>query len=338
MASDNSQNRIPRENNVDGEWQSVEEDDDVMIFVPGAFHRFYRLPVELQTAIWYWYGIINAETPNLIRIYRKVIDEIAQGPLREDDRRRQPITIKGRLLQVAYKIPPILLICKLSNEVGEKLYEQVFQKIPMGGSDIQLTYYNEAKDVIYLGSVFILQEWRYNRRTQLERTFHSHNNPAIQEITDRINMKHLVIDGLIQSRFMWKLLGRFYDCETIMVATAFDIDKATFCLADAFQEDRELLYRLRGSLTAYWQSERQGQFVLRDYRGKPIRHVIALPNWDPSESTISNPILLFQKPTQMGENGIKLVRILFSWKSTHSKFSANIVTDHRPSRNPKKDT
>ncbi|KAB8301018.1 hypothetical protein EYC80_002941 [Monilinia laxa] len=260
-----------------------------------TFHKFVDLPKELQIHIWKWYGRINAKTPNIIKVRQGREKERAEGPLQRGIISREHLTHMTESQKAVYAIPPIFLVCTASRVAGEELYSDEFQKIPMGDNDRHLVYYNEDKDIIYLMNLFTFQDWRYNRQTNSERETRTRTNMAAPEpITRRINMKHLIVGGKMQNPFMWRLLGRFYDCETIMVEALNSFESLDFDLFDNLEDVRELQIRDRDAIMGYWENERSGLFVRPDYRGKPIRPVIVKPSWDPAERTISNPILLFQ--------------------------------------------
>ncbi|RAL65332.1 hypothetical protein DID88_000900 [Monilinia fructigena] len=259
------------------------------------FPKFGELPKELQINIWKWYGRINAKTPNVIKVRQGRQKERAEGPLQRGIMSREHLTHINESQKAVYAIPPIFLVCTTSRVAGEELYRDEFQIIPMGDNDRHLAYYNEDKDIIYLMNLFTFQDWRYNRQTDSEREIRTRTNFAAPEpITRRINMKHLVIGGRLQNPFMWKLLGRFYDCETIMVEAFDNTESTDFASFDFVEDVRDFYIRVRDALMGYWENERYGPFVRPDYRGKPIRPVIAKPSWDPAERTISNPILLFR--------------------------------------------
>ncbi|KAI9642817.1 hypothetical protein NHQ30_008550 [Ciborinia camelliae] len=277
----------------------------------GTFYRFPLLPKEVQVLIWKWYGRINAETPNVIRIYRAVERELTEGPLEMENQSTEQLVAITSFQNVSYKIPPIFFICVLSREAGEDLYKKEFKKIPMGDRDEQLTYFNEDKDIVHFEDCFVFQEWRYNRETDSEFTNsgpHPIYLPCAQEaITRRINIRHLVVNGSKHTGFMWKLLGRFYDCETIIVATKKPTNSLGFMRSAHFREDRRRLQQNRDMLCLFWNNEREGPFVREDYRGKPIRPAVAYPSWDPAERTISNPTLLFWR----------LEKLSRDWNSKH---------------------
>ncbi|CAD6445185.1 08c29611-9b3b-4c57-a6b5-70e8e162df37 [Sclerotinia trifoliorum] len=265
-----------------------------------TFHIFLELPVELQRNIWQWYGRIHARTtPNVIKIFKHTKTELAEGPLPRGVRDRKSFTVSTRSQAVEYKLPPIFFVCRLSFLVAKELYEKEYQAIPMGTNDKQVTYYNGDKDVIVLESFYVLQDWRYNRQTDSESKGLVPVNPmqAAQEVINRrINVRHLVIDGMTQSPLTQKLLGRFYDCKSIILGTNRKVRDEGFSTSELHKADRLHLLACRDTLFRYWAQERAGNFVREDYRGKETRSVVVQPSWDPSETTISNPVLFFWDP------------------------------------------
>ncbi|KAJ8059801.1 hypothetical protein OCU04_011432 [Sclerotinia nivalis] len=265
-----------------------------------TFHRFLDLPLELQRNIWEWYGRIHARTtPNVIKIFKHTKTELAQGPLPEGVKHRKSFTVSTRSQAVDYKLPPIFFVCRLSFRVAKELYEKEYQAIPMGTDDRQITYYNGDKDVVVLESFYILQEWRYNRQTDSEfkGLVPANLTQAAQEaIKRRINVRHLVVDGMTQSPLTQRLLGRFYDCKSIILGTNKKVRDRGFSTSEFHKADRLHLHACRDTLISYWTQEREGKFVREDYRGKETRSVVVEPSWDPSDTTISNPVLFFWDP------------------------------------------
>ncbi|THV53254.1 hypothetical protein BGAL_0055g00130 [Botrytis galanthina] len=253
-----------------------------------AFHRFSDLPLELQVMIWQWYGRIHANSnPNIIKIFRCFRPVIQNLTVRENPSERIPY------FAISYKLPPIFYVCKLTFKIAKDLYEKEFQVIPMIKDDKQLTYFNEDRDIIALEDAQVLRDWRYNRQTEAEFTGMTRMSlirPAPEKITRRINMKHLVIGGTDRSLIEARQLARFYDCESIMLGVPYLIRGRFFSTEDRSKPDREAISTLRDRLLRFWKEERQGHFVRKDYRRKPIRSVLVEPSWDPTERTISNPM------------------------------------------------
>ncbi|ESZ92091.1 hypothetical protein SBOR_7523 [Sclerotinia borealis F-4128] len=272
---------------------------DLLDALTQTFLKFGDLPLETQMAIWKYFGRIEAETPNVIKIYKQVLIEPTEGPLEKHFKSRKYMTVRITSQEVAYKIPTIMSVCVASRAIGKQLYLNEFKTIPMGSINARLTYFNEDKDIVVLDDMYILQEWRYNRQTDSEMDrypYPGQSQHAMEPVRRRINIRHLVVDGLLQSPYMWRMLGRFYDCETIIVASNRSIVSQPFSDADLFEPDRVFLHRLRDVLRGFWVNEREGPFVRTDYRFKPVRPSVVEPSWDPADTTISNPILLFWLP------------------------------------------
>lgn len=288
-----------------------------------TFPRFGEFPKELQLHIWKWYGRINANTPNIIKIKHHRERQRAQGPLQRGVLSREHLTHMSESQKAVYTVPPIFFVCTTSRVAGKELYAEEFQKVPMGDNDQQLSYYNEDKDIIYLMNIFTLQDWRYNRQTDSERRTRTQAHFAAQEpITRRINMKHLVVGGKLQNYFMWRLLGRFYDCETIMVEALDKTESIDFASSASFKDARDSYISNRDTLMGYFKNERYGPFAREDYKGKPVRPVIVKPSWDPAERTISNPVLLFRSwdPKRSKYASADLVCISFFNLHSFSKY------------------
>lgn len=238
--------------------------------------------------IWQWYGRIHANSnPNIIKIFRCFRPVLQNLTVRENPSERIPY------FAISYKLPPIFYVCKLTFKIAKDLYEKEFQVIPMIKDDKQLTYFNEDRDIIALEDAQVLRDWRYNRQTEAEFTGMARMSlirPASEKITRRINMKHLVIGGTDRSLIEARQLARFYDCESIMLGVPYLIRGRFFSTEDRSKPDHEAISTLRDRLLRFWKEERQGHFVRKDYRRKPIRSVLVEPSWDPTERTISNPM------------------------------------------------
>lgn len=301
---------VPDESEADEEEEEEADEEVVEEATTQTFYRFCDFPTELQRLIWEFYGRIHAKsTPNVIKIYKHRERVLAEGPLPRGINERKHLlgTIKSQA--VSYKLPPIFHVCALSRATGKELYAKEFLTVPMGSDDNQVTYYNADKDIVVLENLSVFMEWRYNRKTNSEynRLVLPNWTQAAQEaITRRIDVRHLVIGGLQDSSLMWRLLGRFYDCESIIVGTNIDIDAKDFDTSNLHNADRLSLLKCRSILWRNWERERAGPFVREDYRGKATRPVVAEPNWDPAEctghNTVSNPILFFWKPENIFKN------------------------------------